>query len=920
MICRKPSMSLFFVIMILSFSGNVIGDSRLEKSEDRVISATGISQIRFRDISRSDFIYKGVDGAESFEIFFKKTAKARNMETCKELLSELDLDVISSENVTTVRLIHGQSRSGGVFNRMFKQEEWRTVIEMTGPQEINMEAEAEFSKIRIDSIDGDLAIDTGFSDTDIRNQRGHLQAKNGFGDFTVKGLDGSFDLDTEFGHMDIRMINLDQNSKANTNFGNIEMYLPRNTGAEFYLNKSFGDIKFKTQGDLVYRDEKGNHRILNNGGPTVNLNTEFGSITIRDDQEAYQGSPARSYVEDAVMPLTENAWWQYSFGENSFILRVGNIRFENSCIIATLTFDGPEGRPFDAIDVCETEEGLYITGIDGYFLGRDLSGIRFDPPKLWLPYDGDNGAVQGDEILGAAKRVPCKEDDTDVYPDTDCLCYAIHTRGYLLYDLKLVPGVGITAFGNDMKLMEYNLAEKRKAEIKRIPEKEEPPPPPEFEQGVVKSISYRGLKYIPKKDVEKLLDIKEGNSYSRDEIGDAVNKLPDKSKFITSASYSINYEGDLRIHVYETDLYSWDWDGEASFSRVAGVGFGPRLTLNSLVGPLSKISGSTQYHWGNKEWTYRANAEKKISWRYYDLTLGGTYRLDYESGMDWAIPKYDSYLNAFLLGLETKNYYEVEGATGYITQSFGNMFDITAEYFEEDYSSVKKHTNWSVGNNRHKKEDNPPLSPAAVGNITGMHYSAEFRIGNSFANSVLSFSAERTYDRKLDSLPEYTRYMGSAVYTSRFPYRNLIKIRVVGGYSEDVLPEQKAFRLGGLNTLRGFDFGSIPEPPQGMNGFDYHGGGNRMFLTNIDYFLSGDDEFGMVLFGDVGNVWIKGEDTDVEDLRRDLGVGLVFEGDFFPIEDRSSNEIVDALRINWAVPVGPEPHVSHWTVSFVRSY
>ena len=432
------------------------------------------------------------------------------------------------------------------------------------------------------------------------------------------------------------------------------MYLPRNTGAEFYLNKSFGDIKFMVKGDLVYRDEKGHHRILNNGGPTVNLNSEFGSISVRDNQEAYQGSPAQSYVEDAVMPLNKNAWWQYSLGDDRFTLRVEKIRFENSYKIATLTFEGPEGRPFDSIDVCETADGLCITGIDGVFFGRDLSGIRFDPPRLWLPYNTDSGTAQGDDLLGAAKLVDCGMDETGNKTDSECLCYAIRTQGYLTYDLKLVPGVGFTAFGKDMIMTDYNLTGTQKEEREAVPVREEPPPPPKFEEGVVKSITYRGLKYLPKKDVGKLFDISEGNSYSRDEIADAVHELPEKSKFIASASYSINYEGDLSVRIYEADLYSWDWDGEASFSRVAGVGLGPKLTLNTLVGPLSELSGSTQYHWGNKEWTYWAKAEKKLSWKQYAFTLGGTYRLDYESGVDWAISKYDSYLNAFLLGLRNK--------------------------------------------------------------------------------------------------------------------------------------------------------------------------------------------------------------------------------------------------------------------------
>ena len=71
---------------------------------------------------------------------------------------------------------------------------------------------------------------------------------------------------------------------------------------------------------------------------------------------------------------------------------------------------------------------------------------------------------------------------------------------------------------------------------------------------------------------------------------------------------------------------------------------------------------------------------------------------------------------------------------------------------------------------------------------------------------------------------------------------------------------------------------------------------------------------------DVGGVWRKGEDVDVPGLKRDLGVGLVFGGDWFPLENRRSHEIVSGLRVNWAVPVGPVKHVSHWTVNFVRSY
>ena len=294
--------------------------------------------------------------------------------------------------------------------------------------------------------------------------------------------------------------------------------------------------------------------------------------------------------------------------------------------------------------------------------------------------------------------------------------------------------------------------------------------------------------------------------------------------------------------------------------------------------------------------------------------------MDYESSMDWAIPSHDSYLNAFLIGRETKNYYQVEGATGYISQSLADIFTIKAEYFEEDYSSLKKHTNWSLFNQRHIKEDNPFLRADSEGRLTGMRYSVSLEKSSSISNTLIYLETEKTFNKHSDTLPAYTRLFGNIAQNTRFSYNNLLKLRIAGGYSDDVLPEQKSFMLGGVNTLRGYAFGAVPEPEEGKDGFDYQGGENRMFLANIDYFTGRrNDDFRIVFFGDVGNVWRKGEGVDMKDLKRDLGIGLAFEGDFFT-RDISNRVFKDALRINWAVPVGKVPHVSRWTVNFVRVY
>jgi len=309
------------------------------------------------------------------------------------------------------------------------------------------------------------------------------------------------------------------------------------------------------------------------------------------------------------------------------------------------------------------------------------------------------------------------------------------------------------------------------------------------------------------------------------------------------------------------------------------------------------------------------NGEKRL-FELNQFAIGGSYRLEYESNMDWAIPSDDANLNALIPGLETKNYYQVEGGTGYITQSIGKIFNLRAEYFEEEYGSLKKNTNWSFFNHRSKKEDNPPLNPLSEGRIAGMRYSAELSYSIRYANARLAVSAEKSFDREGAYLPGYTRYFCNAVSTTRYPNHNLLKLRIAGGYSGDELLDPKAFRLGGLNTLRGFGYGILPE----LSGFGYQGGGNRMFLTNIDYFFGRDnDDLRLVVFGDAGGVWRKGDDVDITTLKRDLGAGLVLDGEFFPLESKH-HKYVNTLRINWAIPVGPEPHVSRWTVNFVRAY
>ena len=761
-ISRISSVAALVTIFVFVFTTGASAEEKMSRTEEKDISAAGVENVRLRDFIFTDLTYTGEDDKESFSFTFERTVETDDEEEFEDILSELDLDISTSGSTLTIRLRHPKKRKSFSFWKFLKRKGWRVKMDVKGPKNVDLEVDADFSEIRTADTAGSLKINTSFSKTVCSNHRGMMRMDLDFGEFRAEDLHGAFNVDSDFCEVKLELVRLTEDSHVDLDFGSVDIDLPGNTGADFHVKKSFGDVDFNTSGSLSYEGKKGSLRILNEGGIRIDLEVDFGNITVRDDRPEYSGAAAPS---------------------------------------------------------------------EGY--GRQTG-------------------------------------------------------------------------------------EKDK----------EPSPKPVFREGKVTSIIVRGTSILSREEVKQMLNITEDKYYTRDTITEEVNRLKDASRLISSASFRIDMDGNLFVRVHEVEPYDFDFDVDGSFSRVAGVGLGPRLTINSAVGPLSELTGGTQYHWANKEWTYNVRGEKHLFDR-NRLVLGGTYRLDYESDMEWAIPAHDAHLNAFFLGLEANNLYQVEGGTAYISQSLSDFFTIRAEYFEENYGSLKKHTNWSLFNHRHKKEDNPPLQRVgdpfpgieSEGRLAGMRYSIRLQKKSSRMNSMLYLETERTFEDRGDILPAYTRYLGNFVYDLKLPYRHLLKLRVAGGYSGDVLPDQKSFRLGGLNTLRGYGFGDVPDPPGDRDGFDYHGGGSRMFLVNIDYFTYGfNRNFRLVFFGDAGNVWLKGEDTDFKDLKRDLGIGLAFDADFFGLVDIGRDKFPDGFRINWAVPVGNVSHVSQWTVNFVRAY
>jgi outer membrane protein insertion porin family len=98
-----------------------------------------------------------------------------------------------------------------------------------------------------------------------------------------------------------------------------------------------------------------------------------------------------------------------------------------------------------------------------------------------------------------------------------------------------------------------------------------------------------------------------------------------------------------------------------------------------------------------------------------------------------------------------------------------------------------------------------------------------------------------------------------------------------GGYlqgrpEDGKLPVYQKFRIGGINTVRGYDYGSIsPEAPNGDKI-----GGDKMLVFNLEYRfpLVKDQGVSGLVFFDAGNVWADEENLSLGSLRKSVGVGV----------------------------------------------
>ncbi len=138
----------------------------------------------------------------------------------------------------------------------------------------------------------------------------------------------------------------------------------------------------------------------------------------------------------------------------------------------------------------------------------------------------------------------------------------------------------------------------------------------------------------------------------------------------------------------------------------------------------------------------------------------------------------------------------------------------------------------------------------------------------------------------------YTKYTAETGWYIPLFWKTVGLIHAEGGYirenSGGYLPDYETFYLGGINSLRGFDWRdiSIKEDTDGDGIIDTERGGNKYIQFNLEFIvpLLG-EEIGLVglVFMDAGNVYDKDEGIKSGTLRESAGFGVRWNSPMGPI-------------------------------------
>jgi hypothetical protein len=321
-----------------------------------------------------------------------------------------------------------------------------------------------------------------------------------------------------------------------------------------------------------------------------------------------------------------------------------------------------------------------------------------------------------------------------------------------------------------------------------------------------------------------------------------------------------------------------DFDIDARYNRVEGFTLLTGIHYRNETKELPDIVLTAGYAFSLKRWDYNIGFRQELG-DILAFYFGGNLYQGAVTPDDWLFTKHENTIASLFFKEDFHDFYFRKGIRGFLGQKPSQTAFAQVEYTKESHESLLKTTNSAIFGGKKNFRENFSVAgsdQALLENIDGDLEMFGLRLGWDSRNSETWATAGEFIELLWESAGDgiignlggdfsYDIVQATLAHYQRVTPKQHFGIRLKGGYSDQDLPLDRWLFLGGVGSLRGYDYKEFS--------------GNRYMLANFDYYFEFSNDFSVALFADAGKTGFGKRAFNDANLKTDIGAGVIFNDD-----------------------------------------
>jgi outer membrane protein assembly factor BamA len=248
-----------------------------------------------------------------------------------------------------------------------------------------------------------------------------------------------------------------------------------------------------------------------------------------------------------------------------------------------------------------------------------------------------------------------------------------------------------------------------------------------------------------------------------------------------------------------------------------------------------------------------------------------------ESSDKWILTEPENSFAAAILKEDFYDFYWKRGFSGEIGISYERDLSLGVSYTAAKIENLERTASKALfgGKKNFRENWSTVLYDTAAlvgvdGKLREVEFKATYDTRDYEEDPESGILTNLVYRQALDSDSsdfDYEAFDAELKYYCPVAIDQTLFFRLRGGYSDDELPLFRRYFIGGIGSLRGYEYKEFQ--------------GNRYVLFNADYIWRFfDSSFGAGVFFDAGKAAFSGTEFEDEDLKTDIGIAFLLGDDF----------------------------------------